>query len=82
MSSFVVGFRGELTPDDQASLERAGFGVQATHGKTYWPGAGEPPPDWDTRRLVLGVEATNRDDAVRKVVKVLGRELEDPIVAP
>jgi hypothetical protein len=81
---FVVGFQGELASEEQDALQRAGYAVfanAAQAGPVYWPDEGEPPADWDARHAVQ-LEADDRDDALRKVVEVMGRDLDSPVVGP
>ena len=71
---FLVGFRGELTADDQRKLQNAGFGVDPESiraSAAYWVGAGpaDPPPKL---RHVVVLDADDRDDAIGKVERVLG----------
>ena len=82
---FTVGFRGELTPDDEDALRHAGFGVYRDGIQTGAVWSGNDPStatELQGRHVVTQVDAPDSQSALRRVEEILGREPDDPIVAP
>ena len=81
---FVVGFRGELTPEAEDALSRAGFrvhrdGIQAS---AAWLGDPSTATELRSRHVVTHVDAPDAQSALQRIVEIIGHEPDDPIVAP
>jgi hypothetical protein len=81
---FTVGFRGEFTPEEEDALRRAGFGVHrdSIQSSAVWSGDPSTATELRSRHVITQVDAPDSQSALRRVAEILGREPDDPIVAP
>ncbi len=82
---FTVGFRGEMTREDEEALRQAGFGVYRDAIQTGAALYGNDPStavELKSRHVITQVDAPDSQSALRRVVEILGRKPDGPVVEP